>query len=108
MAVNVLNVERKAKVPARSIALPVEHGAWGFLFEPLVAGLILAPSVAGPFITLLAVGAFLTRQPLKFALGDWLQKRRLPRTEVARRFVFIFGSIAAVGLLGSIFLAPVY
>src|SRR5215510_1395575 len=108
MAVNVLSIERKVKVPAGRSTLPVEHGAWGFLFEPLIAGLILAPSVAAPFITLLAVGAFLTRQPLKFALGDWLQKRRLPRTDVARRFVVIFGSIAAVGLLGSFLLAPLY
>src|SRR5215813_9262916 len=100
MAVNVLSIERKVKVPAKSIALPVEHGAWGFLFEPLIAGLILAPSVAAPFITLFAVGTFLTRQPLKFALGDWLQKRRLPRTDVARRFVAVFGGITAVGLVG--------
>src|SRR5215510_7098450 len=108
MAVNVLSIERKAKVPAKSIALPVEHGAWGFLLEPLMAGLILAPSVGAPFIALLAVGAFLTRQPLKFALGDLLQKRRLPRTDVARRFVVIFAGITAVGLLGTFFLAPLY
>lgn len=43
-SVNVLNVNRPAKVPPRPIALPVEHGAWGFLFEPLAAGLILAPA----------------------------------------------------------------
>lgn len=86
--------------------MPIEHGAWGFLFEPLAAGLIIAPSVAAPFITLMIVGAFLMRQPLKFLLGDWLQKRRLPRTAIARRLVLIFGGIAAVGLLGSLVFSP--
>lgn len=103
MSTNPKLALRTAKVPAKSIALPVEHGAWGFLFEPLAAGLLLAPSLAAPFITLLTVGAFLTRQPLKFLLGDWLQKRRLPRTEIATRFVLIFGGIAMTGMLGSVF-----
>ena len=103
-----LTAKGKPKLPAKSIALPVEHGAWGFLFEPIAAGLILAPSAAAPFITLLVVGAFLTRQPLKFLLGDWLQRRSLPRTELALRFVLIFGGTAAVGLAGSLLLAPLY
>ena len=108
MDTNVLTVKRSAKIPAKSIALPVEHGAWGFLFEPLAAGLILAPSLAAPFILLLVTGAFLTRQPLKFLLGDWLQKRRLPRTAVALRFVLIFGGITVIGLLGSLFFASLH
>lgn len=108
MSAKSLTVKRDAKIPAKSIALPVEHGAWGFLFEPLVAGLILAPSLAAPFILLLVTGAFLTRQPIKFLLGDWLQSRQLPRTTVALRFVLIFGGIAAAGLLGSLFFAPLH
>ena len=106
MTANVLSVKRTPKVPAKSIALPVEHGAWGFLFEPALAGLIIAPSLAAPFILLLVVGAFLMRQPLKFLLGDWKQGRSLPRTAVARRFALIFGGIALAGLLGSLFFAP--
>lgn len=96
----------KTKLPARSVALPVEHGAWGFLFEPALAGLIIAPSLAAPFILLLVVGAFLVRQPLKFLLGDLRQGRRLPRTALAQRFALIFGSVALTGLLGSLFFAP--
>lgn len=100
--------KRASNIPAKSIALPVEHGAWGFLFEPLIAGVIIAPSIAAPFIPLLAIGAFLTRQPLKFFLGDWYQKRTLPRTYVARKFVLTFGGIAAFGLLGSLIFAPLH
>jgi hypothetical protein len=100
-------VKQKANVPARSIALPVEHGAWGFLFEPLAAGMLVAPSAGAPFILLLVVGAFLTRQPLKFLLGDFLQKKRLPRTVVALRFALIFGGVSLLGLVGSLIFAPV-
>ena len=100
-------VKPKANVPARSIALPVEHGAWGFLFEPLAAGMLVAPSAAAPFILLLVAGAFLTRQPLKFLLGDFLQKKYLPRTAVALRFALIFGGISLLGLFGSLVFAPI-
>lgn len=100
--------KKPSNIPAKSIALPVEHGAWGFLFEPLIAGIIIAPSIAAPFIPLLAVGAFLTRQPLKFFLGDWRQNRTLPRTLIARKFVLIFGGVAAFGLLGTLIFAPLH
>ena len=100
--------KKPSNIPAKSIALPVERGAWGFLFEPLIAGIIIAPSIAAPFIPLLAVGAFLTRQPLKFFLGDWRQNRTLPRTLIARKFVLIFGGIATFGLLGSLIFAPLH
>ena len=99
-------VKIKSKIPARSIALPVEHGAWGFLFEPLFVGLILAPSLAAPSLALFVVGAFLTRQPLKFLIADWRGKKRLPRTALALKFALIFGGIAGFGLLGTLLFAP--
>lgn len=95
-----------SNIPVKSIALPIEHGAWGFLFEPLAAGLLLAPSLAAPFIILFTVGAFLTRQPLKFLATDMMKRRVLPRTPVARRFVLIFAAVTAVGFVGSLLLAP--
>lgn len=98
--------QKKSNVPAKTIALPVEHGAWGFLFEPLLGGLILAPSLAAPWIALFVVGGFLMRQPLKFLLGDLRLKRRLPRTDLALRFVSVFGGITVIGLLGMSFFAP--
>ena len=95
----------KSRIPVRSIALPVEHGAWGFLFEPLLAGLLIAPTIGGAFLSIFIVGAFLSRQPLKFVVGDYLQKKRLPRTAVALRWTLYFEAIAAVGFVASLFTA---
>jgi hypothetical protein len=86
------------------ITLPVEHGSWGFLLEPLVAGIALAPSPAAPFIALFVVGAFLTRRPLQIFIT---QKRRHGSNDVihtALIFVAAFGAFAFAGLIGSFFL----
>ena len=40
----------------RSVAVPSEHGGWGFTLEPGALGAALAPSIAG---VLLGVGALL-------------------------------------------------
>ena len=100
-------IKQRSGIPLKSIALPIEHGSWGFVFEPMVAGLLLAPSLAAVFIAILVTGGFLMRQPLKFALADWQQGRHLPRTGIAKRFVLIFGGIAAFGFVGSLITAPV-
>jgi hypothetical protein len=101
-------IKQRPGIPVRSIALPIEHGSWGFVFEPIAAGLLLAPSLAGLFITILFTGGFLMRQPLKFALADWQQGRRLPRTEIANRYVLIFGAIAGCGFIGCLLTAPAH
>lgn len=93
-------------IPVKSIALPIEHGSWGFLLEPLVLGVVLAPSLAAPFISTMMIGAFLLRQPLKFLIADWKQGRTLPRTVMAKKFGMIFGGIAAFGLIASLITAP--
>jgi hypothetical protein len=64
----------------RPLALPVEHGGWGLLFEPIALGLLVAPSWGGLFIGLAYLSGFLTRQPLKLALQDLLRGKRYPRT----------------------------
>ncbi len=102
MAAIVLTVNAKSNVRVRGIALPNEHGAWGFLFEPLVAAVAVAPSLASIWISLLVIGAFLTRQPLKILLSDWMAKRNLPQTAVALKFVLFYGAIFCIGLAGSL------
>lgn len=101
MSANVLMINAKRNVRVRGIALPNEHGAWGFLFEPLVAAVAVAPSVASIWIVLLVIGAFLTRQPLKILLSDLSAKRNLPQTAVALKFVLFYGMIFCIGLTGS-------
>ncbi|MCO5296983.1 MAG: YwiC-like family protein [Fimbriimonadaceae bacterium] len=58
---------------------------------PLLLGLLVAPSPAGGWVALGALGMFLARQPLKIAGKDLVQGKRFPRT----RWAFGFG----VGLL---------
>ncbi|MCB0162365.1 MAG: YwiC-like family protein, partial [Caldilineaceae bacterium] len=62
--------KQKARPRWRSIALPTEHGGWGFLLEPLLLGRLVAPSAAGLLLLVATVAAFLLRQPLKIVLVD--------------------------------------
>lgn len=77
----------------RVVALPTEHGGWGFISEPIILGLLLAPGGAALTLSIAALAAFLLRQPLKLYLKDRRAGRNVPRTRLARRFVLIYGSI---------------
>jgi hypothetical protein len=69
----------------RSLALPSEHGGWGLTLEPVLLGLLVAPSVAGACLGVAALLAFLVRTPLKLALVDRRRGRHLERTTLAAR-----------------------
>ena len=79
----------------RAVALPPEHGGWGLLFEPILIGLIAAPSRAGLLLALAAVAVFLGRQPLKILLTDLAARRRVPRTRHAAWFAGGYLAVAA-------------
>lgn len=83
----------------KSVALPVEHGGWGMLAEPILLGLLVAPSWAGLGIGVAAVFAFLARHPLKIALGDLSLGRRTARTAPASRFALGYAAVALVALV---------
>lgn len=85
-------------VKLSTVALPAEHGGWGFLFEPIVLGLLLAPTGWGALLALGVVAAFLTHQPLKLTLKDRQNGVRLPRTVWAERFLLIYGGVALLSL----------
>jgi hypothetical protein len=96
----------------RTVAFPVEHGGWGFLAEPILLGMALAPSWPGLAIALATASAFLMRHPAKLY---WRNRHRLdlsPRFRIARRFAVLYaglavaGFAAAVGLAGWRVLAP--
>ena len=79
----------------RVLALPPEHGCWGLLLEPIVIGLVAAPSRAGALIALAATGVFLSRQPLKVLLNDVAAGRRAARTYTAALLAVSYLAAAA-------------
>lgn len=89
----------------KPVALPAEHGGWGFLAEPVVLGLILAPSPAGACLALAALAAFLTRHPLRLWLLDRRKGVRYARTALAARFFLGYAAVAALLLAGAFALA---
>ncbi len=90
------------KLKTSKIALPTEHGGWGFLFEPIVAAVAIAFSTAGMWIAVMTIGAFLVRQPLKVFVIDRLGMRVNERALTAMYFVLGFGAIFALGLAGAV------
>lgn len=70
-------------VSVKKLVMPVEHGGWGILLEPIALGLIAAPSLGGALVALAATAAFFARQPLKIGLIDRLRGKIYPRTRTA-------------------------
>ncbi|HHJ53515.1 MAG TPA: hypothetical protein ENJ89_10000 [Caldithrix abyssi] len=62
-------------IPLRAIALPREHGAWGFVLEPLILALLVAFSVPALYLAFAALLAFFAHQPVKVLLSGNRQKR---------------------------------
>ncbi len=89
----------------RAVALPAEHGGWGFLLEPLLLGLLVAPSWAGASLSLGVFGLYLLRHPLKLALADRRRGRRFARTAAAERFALVYTAVGLAGLGGAAALA---
>lgn len=85
-------------VRLRTIALPTEHGGWGITLEPVVLGLLVAPSAAGAGLAFATVCAFLARHPFKIVAGDRRRGRRFARTPYAERFALAYACGAAAGL----------
>ncbi len=91
----------------RGVALPAEHGGWGFVAEPLLLGVLVAVSSGGLWLITLAMGLFLMRQPLKIIVVDRKRGRRYGRTKIAERFLAIYGLIALIGFVGALTRAPI-
>ncbi|HKB81429.1 MAG TPA: YwiC-like family protein [Thermoanaerobaculia bacterium] len=88
-------------VALRPLVLPAEHGGWGFLLEPVVLALLVAPSAPGLLIGLGALGIFLLRHPLKLAAHDWLRRRRYPRTPACELLLLGYGAAALAAFAGA-------
>lgn len=88
----------------RAVGLPSEHGGWGLTAEPILLGLLLAPSLAGLLLGLAGVLAFLARTPLKFVLVDASRHRTLRRTVVAGRLVIVETTVLLLLVIGAFLL----
>ncbi|HEX6083525.1 MAG TPA: YwiC-like family protein [Thermoanaerobaculia bacterium] len=86
----------------RPIALPTEHGGWGFLIEPILLAMLVAPSRAGALVALAYTFGFLTRQPLRFALQDARRGRAYPRTRWCWLFAAAYAAAALLALAAAI------
>lgn len=82
----------------KDLLLPKEHGSWSLAFEPVVLGLLVAPSAAGAALTLAAAAGFFARRPLKLAatLPD-----HDPRRGPARGWSVVFALLSLVALAGA-------
>ncbi len=93
-----------AKPRLKGVALPASYGSWSLVSEPILLGLLVAPSWAG---LLLALGGFLTfllDQPLKIILTDRQRGRQYARTRLAIRVALIYLLLTAVCFAGAIWL----
>ena len=78
--------------------LPVEHGGWSFLAEPLAAGLLVAPSGPGLAIAFATVAAFLVRHPARIWWKHRERSEPSPRAAAARLVAGAYGTLAVAGL----------
>ncbi len=73
----------------RAVAIPTEHGGWGLTLEPVLLGLLIAPSIAGASLGGAAFLAFLVRTPLKLVAVDIRHDRWLERSRLALRIALV-------------------
>ena len=77
-----------------SVLVPKERGGWSLALEPVVLGLIAAPSPAGLPLAGAVLAGFLARRPLKLAVT-------LPAADPRRGLAWICaGGLAALALAG--------
>jgi hypothetical protein len=88
-----------ASVPLKSVALPTEHGGWGFTLEPLLLGLLLSPGAHTLGLFLLGLFGFLARHPLKLLYQDLRRGKRYARTTLALRVAGVYLALALAGFL---------
>jgi hypothetical protein len=85
----------------RSVALPTEHGGWGFTIEPILLGLLVAPSATGWELAVVSIAVFLARRPLKLVSTDLVRRRWLGRSTTALAVAAAYGFIAMAGFVGA-------
>ena len=93
------------RVAFKRVALPIEHGAWGFLLEPALLGLVLAASGAGTALAFVALCTLLLQTPISLLAADARRGKTFPRTRVARRVAIGYAVAWLAGLVAATLLA---
>ena len=86
----------------KQIYLPQDHGSWVFLFSPLLIGLFAGGqfNTASFYLVVAATAAFLIRQPVTIAVKADAGRRDRRDLPAARRWIFVYGSIIFLALIG--------
>lgn len=94
------------KLLRKPIAITNEHGSWVFLFSPLLIGLFAAGqfSPAAGWFTLTALGVFLFRQPLTFAVKIYAGRRSRSDLPAAAFWMAVYGLLALTGFIALVLL----
>jgi hypothetical protein len=85
----------------RSVAFPTEHGGWGFTFEPILLGLLVAPTATAWELGVAATAVFLARRPVKLFATDLVRRRWLDRSSVALAVATFYILLATAGAIGA-------
>ena len=91
----------------RTVALPAEHGSWGLALEPVLLGLLVAPSWSGLALAFGVAGLFLLRWPLKIAWSNLWGGKSRERFRAALCFAAGYALIALSGVSLSVSLTGV-
>lgn len=77
------------------VAIPREHGSWGFVIEPLLLSLIVAFTLEGILLALATFFLFLSNQPIKIVLNKSASKKN----RSLGKFVLALYFLVALALL---------
>ena len=88
-----------AKTRLKSVALPSSYGSWSLVSEPILLGLLAAPSWPGLLLAFVGFLSFLLNQPLKIILTDHQRGRQYARTRLALRVAFVYLLLTALCLV---------
>jgi len=88
----------------RQIALPQDHGAWVFIFSPLLIGIFAGGTFRSPslYLVIAAMCAFLIRQPMTVIVKIMSGRRSAADLAPARFWLLVYGILAAAALTGLI------
>lgn len=90
-----VSVEKLNWREGMKLTLPKEHGSWSLALEPVIFGLIVAPTAAGAALVMAAVSGFFLRRPMKI----WLSPKSDPRQPLAAACTAILALAGLTGLL---------